>query len=146
MSKHPKIAALEAERMKSTIPNFAVGDTVTIQSRIVETGGKERLQAFTGTVIAKKGGGISETVSVHRVAYGEGMLRVFYLHSPLLASIEVVRKGKVRRSKLYYLLGTTGKASKVKGRFKAEKPATVQSREEEVDQTSDTLTTSDAAT
>ena len=112
MSKHPKIVALETERMKSDIPNYDVGDTITIQSRIKETGGKERLQAFTGTVIARKGGGISETVSVHRVAYGEGMERVFYVHSPLIAAIEVVRKGKVRRSKLYYLRGTSGKASK----------------------------------
>ena len=113
--------ALETERMKSDIPNYDVGDTITIQSRIKETGGKERLQAFTGTVIARKGGGISETVSVHRVAYGEGMERVFYVHSPLIAAIEVVRKGKVRRSKLYYLRGTSGKASKVKGLYKTEK-------------------------
>ena len=121
MSKHPKIVALESERVKSDLPDYRVGDTITVQSRIIETGGKERLQAFTGTVIAKQGGGISETVSLHRVAYGEGMLRVFYINSPLVATIEVVRRGKVRRSKLNYLKGTTGKASKVKGRFTTEK-------------------------
>lgn len=122
MSKHPKIVELESERTKSDIPDYCVGDTITVQSRIIEAGGKERLQAFTGTVIAKQGGGISETVSVHRVAYGEGMQRVFYVHSPLIATIEIVRRGKVRRSKLYYLRGTSGKASKVKGNYKTEKP------------------------
>ena len=137
MSKHPKIVALESERMKSNIPTYDVGDTITVQSRIIETGGKERLQAFTGTVIAMKGGGISETVSLHRVAYGEGMERVFYVHSPLIANIEVIRKGKVRRSKLYYLRGTSGKASKVKGLYKTEK--TVAAKEPV------SLTTSDAA-
>ncbi len=137
MSKHPKVVEFEQEHIKKSMPEFRVGDTITIQSRIVEEGGKERLQAFTGTVIARKGSGVSETVSVHRVAYGEGMERVFYLHSPLIASVELVRSGDVRRNKLYYLRGTSGKASKVKARYKADKTAAVQ-----VD--AETLTTTDA--
>jgi large subunit ribosomal protein L19 len=119
MSKHSIIQNLEQQQMKQDVPPFRVGDTVCVRLRILEEGGKERLQTFTGTVIARGGNGLSETFSLHRVAYGEGMERVFFLHSPLISSIEVVRQGKVRRSKLYYLRGTSGKASKVKGRFKA---------------------------
>jgi len=127
MSKDPKIEKYEKEKMKKDIPAFSIGDTLRVEIRIVESGGKERLQAFTGTVIAKKGAGISQTVSLHRVAYGEGMERVFFLHSPLIASIEVMKKGKVRRSKLYYLRGKSGKAAKVKGRYEAEKAVEIQS-------------------
>lgn len=122
MSKHSVIQTLEQNQLKSDIPDFCVGDTVCVKIRIIEEGGKERLQTFTGTVIARTGSGISETFSVHRIAYGEGMERVFFLHSPLVASIEVVRRGRVRRSKLYYLRGTSGKASKVRGRFVVETP------------------------
>jgi large subunit ribosomal protein L19 len=120
MSKHAVVQALEQKQMKTDIPQFDVGDTVSVKIRIVEEGGKERMQMFTGTVIARSGEGVSETFSVHRVAYGEGMERVFFLHSPLVASIEVVRRGSVCRSKLYYLRGTSGKASKVKGRYVAQ--------------------------
>lgn len=120
MSKHSVIQTLEQKQMKTNLPDFRVGDTICIKLRIIEEGGKERLQTFTGTCIARSGTGVSETFSVHRVAYGEGMERVFFLHSPLLASIEVVRRGRVRRSKLYYLRGTSGKASKVKSRFDTE--------------------------
>lgn len=120
MSKHSVVQALEQKQMKTDLPDFNVGDTVSVKVRIVEEGGKERTQMFTGTVIARSGEGVSETFSVHRVAYGEGMERVFFLHSPLVAGIEVVRRGAVRRSKLYYLRGTSGKASKVKGRYVAE--------------------------
>src|SRR4029079_449978 len=93
-----------------------VGDTIRVHTRIIE-GEKERIQVFTGTVIARKGTGLSETFSVHRVAYGEGMERVFLLHSPRIAKMEVIKEGHVRRSKLYYLRGTSGKASKVKARI-----------------------------
>ncbi len=117
MSKHSVIQNIEQQQMKQNIPEFSVGDTICVRLRILEEGGKERLQMFTGTVIARSGTGLSETFSLHRVAYGEGMERVFFLHSPLIASIELVRRGKVRRSKLYYLRGTSGKASKVRGRF-----------------------------
>lgn len=116
MSRSAIIQKLESQQLKKTIPMFRVGDTVRLHLRIIE-GDKERLQVFTGTVIARKGSGLSETFSVHRVAYGEGMERVFMLHSPRIAKIEVVKEGRVRRSKLYYLRGTSGKAAKVKGRY-----------------------------
>ncbi len=116
MSRSAVIQKLEQEQLKKSIPDFRVGDTVRVHTRIVE-GEKERTQIFTGTVIARKGTGISETFSVHRVAYGEGMERVFPLHSNRIAKIEVIKQGKVRRGKLYYLRGTSGKAAKVKGRI-----------------------------
>ena len=119
MGKHPVIQKFEESKMKKAIPEYGIGDTLTVQTRIVEEGGKERLQSFTGTVIAKKRTGVSETVSLHRVAYGEGMVRVFFLHSPLVAKIELMKHGKVRRAKLYYLKGTSGKKSKVKSRYVA---------------------------
>lgn len=119
-SKNRVLQKLEQAHMKKDVPSFRIGDTVRVHTRIVE-GEKERIQIFTGTVIARKGAGISETFSVHRVAYGEGMERVFALHSPRIAKIEVAKEGHVRRAKLYYLRGTAGKAAKVKGRFTARK-------------------------
>lgn len=116
MSKNALIAKIESEQLKKDIPNFRIGDTIRVHTRIIE-GEKERIQVFTGTVIARKGSGLSETFSLHRVAYGEGMERVFPLHSPRIAKIEIVKEGQVRRAKLYYLRGTSGKASKVKGRI-----------------------------
>lgn len=113
MSKAAVIQRLEKRQLKNNIPDFRVGDTVKVHTRIIE-GEKERVQVFTGTVIARSGAGLSETFSIHRVAYGEGMERVFLLHSPRIAKIEVVRQGQVRRAKLYYLRGTQGKAAKVK--------------------------------
>ena len=121
MSRSAVIQKLESQQLKKKMPSFRVGDTVRVHIRIIE-GDKERLQVFTGTVIARKGSGLSETFSVHRVAYGEGMERVFMLHSPRIAKIEVTKEGHVRRSKLYYLRGTSGKKAKVKGRFGARKP------------------------
>src|ERR1700722_12024409 len=118
MSKAAIIQKLEKEQQKKRVPKFRIGDTVRVHTRIIE-GEKERIQVFTGTVIARKGTGLSETFSVHRVAYGEGMERVFMLHSPRIAKIEVMKEGDVRRSKLYYLRGTSGKKSKVKGRVGA---------------------------
>ena len=97
--------------LKKDLPVVNVGDTVRVQVRIQE-GNRERLQAFEGTVIAKKHGGIAETFTVRRVAYGVGIERVF--PSPKVASVELVRKGRVRRGKLYYLRGRVGKAAKVK--------------------------------
>lgn len=116
MSKHPIIQELEADSLKKDIPDFNIGDSIRVHTRIVE-GTKERIQIFTGTVIARKGTGVSETFSLHRVAYGEGMERVFLLNSPKIAKIELERKGKVRRAKLYYLRGTQGKAAKVKAKI-----------------------------
>ena len=117
MGRTAFIEAIEQKHLKKDIPSFRVGDTLEVSVRIVEEGGKERIQSFAGTCIARKGSGASETISLHRIAYGEGMERVFFIHSPLVAGIEVVRPGSVRRSKLYYLRGTSGKASKVKGRY-----------------------------
>ena len=108
-----KIDAFTKEQLKETVPSFKVGDTVRISNKIVE-GTRERIQIFEGTVIARHGGGISETFTVRRVAYGCGVEKTFPLHSPNVAAVQVIRYGKVRRSKLYYLRDRVGKASKVK--------------------------------
>lgn len=105
------------DSVKKEAPVVEVGDTVRVQVRIKE-GDKERLQAFEGTVIAKKHGGVSETFTVRRVSYGVGVERVFPVHSPNVDSVAIVRKGRVRRSKLYYLRDRVGKAAKVKSRIK----------------------------
>ncbi len=99
--------------LKPELPKFHIGDTVRVSVRIKE-GERERVQVFEGTVIAKKHGGISETFTVRRFSYGVGVERVFPMHSPFVESVEVIRKGKVRRAKLYYLRERTGKAAKVK--------------------------------
>ncbi len=101
------------DSMKETVPAFEIGDTIRVDVKIRE-GERERIQVFEGTVIAKKGSGVAETFTVRRVAYGVGVERVFPLNSPNVADIKVVRHGKVRRSKLYYLRDRIGKASKVK--------------------------------
>ncbi len=99
--------------MKTELPAFEVGDTIKVMVKIKE-GNRERLQAFEGTVIAKKHGGVSETFTVRRVSHGVGVERVFPMHSPNVAEVTVTRHGKVRRSKLYYLRDRVGKAAKVK--------------------------------
>ncbi len=104
---------ISGDSMKETTPAFNIGDTIRVDVKIRE-GERERIQAFEGTVIAKKGSGVAETFTVRRVAYGVGVERVFPLHSPNVAAIKVVRHGKVRRSKLYYLRDRVGKAAKVK--------------------------------
>lgn len=116
MSKKQIIQKLESQHMKSNIPHFNVGDTVRVHTKFVE-GDKERIQMFAGTVIARKGTGLTETFSLHRVAYGEGMERIFLIHSPRISQIEVIREGDVRKSKLYYLRGTSGKKAKVKSKI-----------------------------
>ncbi len=103
--------------LKEALPQFEIGDTVRVDVKIRE-GDKERIQAFEGTVIAKRGSGVAETFTVRRLSYGVGVERVFPLHSPNVASVKVVRKGKVRRAKLYYLRGRVGKAAKVKEALK----------------------------
>ncbi len=108
-----KIGTFVNEQLKESVTEFNVGDTIRVHNLIKE-GQRERIQLFEGTVIAKHGGGISETFTVRRMAYGCGMEKTFPLHSPHVAKIEVIRRGKVRRSKLYYLRGRVGKASKVK--------------------------------
>ena len=99
--------------LKAEVPEFSVGDTVRVHVKIKE-GDRERIQAFEGTVIARKHGGISETFTVRRLSFGVGVEKTFPIHSPKIADIQVVRKGKVRRAKLYYLRERTGKAAKVK--------------------------------
>ena len=107
------IEELRKENLKTDIPNFGVGDTIQVDVRIIE-GGKERIQAFTGTVIGRNGGGISETVTVRRISHGQGVERILPLHSPRVAKITVVRQGLVRRAKLYYLRDAVGNAARVK--------------------------------
>ena len=106
---------MTAGRIKENQHKFEVGDTVRVSVRIKE-GDKERIQAFEGTVIAKKHGGIAETFTVRRTSYGVGVERVFPVNSPFVENVEVVRRGKVRRAKLFYLRSRTGKAAKVKAR------------------------------
>lgn len=118
MSRSPLIEEIESSYLKKDVPKFNIGDIVKVQTRIVE-GEKERVQAFTGTVIAKKGSGLSETFSLCRNAYGSNMERVFLLHSPRIAGVEVIRSGKVRRAKLYYIRGKSGKASKIREQYTA---------------------------
>ncbi len=109
---------INKEQCKSEVTDFAIGDTVKVSVKIIE-GTTERIQAFTGVVIARKGSGVQEAFTVRRVISGMGVERTFPIHSPRLASIEVMRKGKVRRAKLFYLRDKIGKAAKVKElRFK----------------------------
>ena len=107
------IEVLEKEQLRSDIPQFAPGDTVRVHARIVE-GTRERLQVFEGVVIARQGTGVRETFTVRRIASGVGVERLFPVHSPRIAKIEVTRRGIVRRAKLYYLRGLTGKAARIR--------------------------------
>ena len=107
------INKIEQEQLKADVTPFNVGDTIKVHTRVIE-GGKERIQIFQGIVIAKRGSGINEAFTVRKISYGEGVERVFPLHTPRIAKIEVVRRGKVRRAKLYYLRDRLGKAAKVK--------------------------------
>ena len=107
------IDAINKENLKQNVPQFNVGDTVKVMVKVIE-GDRERLQAFEGIVIARKNGGISETFTVRRMSFGVGVEKTFPIHSPKVADIQVVRRGRVRRAKLYYLRARTGKAAKVK--------------------------------
>lgn len=119
---------VESSYLKKQVPKFTIGDTVRVQTRIIE-GDKERLQAFIGTVIAKKGQGLSETFTVYRNAYGSSMERVFLLHSPRISNVEVIRNGKVRKAKLYYIRGKSGKGAKITEQYNKEKKVEAQSQE-----------------
>lgn len=107
------IDVIEKEGLRTDLPEIKVGDTIKVFVKVVE-GTRERLQAFEGVVIAKKNGSIRETFTVRHVAFGIGVERTFPMHSPKIDHIDIVRKGKVRRAKLYYLRGLTGKAAKIK--------------------------------
>ncbi len=109
------IQALEQEQLRTDIPEFISGDTVRVHVKVVE-GSRERIQVFEGVVIARQSGGVRETFTVRRISYGVGVERTFPVHSPRLEKIEVVRKGIVRRAKLYYLRNLTGKAARIKER------------------------------
>ncbi len=116
MNAQEIIRSIEAEQMKSDLPDIYVGDTIKVGVKIQE-GNKFRVQPYEGVVIAKRNGGINETITVRKVFQGVGVERVFLLHSPLVESIKVLRRGKVRRAKLYYLRNLVGKATRIKQRF-----------------------------
>ncbi|MCT7654968.1 50S ribosomal protein L19 [Oceanimonas sp. NS1] len=110
------IKQLEEEQLRSDIPDFGPGDTVRVQVRVVE-GGKERLQAYEGVVIAKRNRGLHSSFTVRKISSGEGVERTFQTHSPLIGSVEVKRRGAVRRAKLYYLRDRSGKSARIKERL-----------------------------
>jgi large subunit ribosomal protein L19 len=107
------IEAVEQEQMNKELPEFSPGDTVVVQVRVKE-GTRERLQAFEGVVIAKRNRGLNSSFTVRKISHGEGVERVFRTHSPVVNSVTVKRRGDVRRAKLYYLRGRTGKAARIK--------------------------------
>lgn len=119
---HPLVKAIEAEQTKKDVPAFSIGDTVRVSVR-VEEGDKIRTQIYEGTVMRKKGSGIRASFTVRRVSFGEGVERHFPVHSPTVQKIEVVRKGKVRRAKLYYLRKSTGKKNRIEEEKREEAPA-----------------------
>jgi large subunit ribosomal protein L19 len=116
MNAQEIIRSIEAEQIKSNLPDIYVGDTVKVGVKIKE-GDKFRIQPYEGVVISKKNGGINETITVRRVFQGIGVERVFLLHSPRIDNIKIIRRGKVRRAKLYYLRDRIGKATRIKQRF-----------------------------
>ena len=116
MNAQEIIRSIEAEQLKSDLPDIYVGDTVKVGVKIQE-GTKFRVQPYEGVVIARRNGSINETITVRKVFQGVGVERVFLLHSPLVESIKVLRRGKVRRAKLYYLRDLVGKATRIKQRF-----------------------------
>jgi large subunit ribosomal protein L19 len=107
------IEALEKEQITKKVPEFSAGDTVVVQVKVKE-GNRERLQAFEGIVIAKRNRGLNSSFTVRKISHGEGVERVFQTHSPAVSQIQVKRRGDVRRAKLYYLRGRTGKAARIK--------------------------------
>ena len=107
------IKELEAEQMNKNVPDFSPGDTLIVQVKVKE-GERERLQAFEGVVIGKRNRGLNSAFTVRKISHGEGVERVFQTYSPMIAGIKVKRRGKVRRAKLYYLRGRTGKAARIK--------------------------------
>jgi len=107
------IQELDQQQLKKDLPDYSIGDTVVVQVKVKE-GNRQRLQAFEGVVIAKRNRGLNSAFTVRKISYGEGVERVFQTHSPMISSIKVKRKGNVRRAKLYYLRGRTGKAARIK--------------------------------
>ena len=120
MNAQDVIRSIEEEQMKDDLPTINVGDTVRV-GVLIQEGGKTRTQPFEGIVIAKRHTGINETITVRRIFQGIGVERVFLLHSPRIRDIKIIRRGKVRRAKLYYLRDRVGKATRVKERFDSKK-------------------------
>lgn len=116
MNAQEIIRSIEAEQLKSNLPDIYIGDTVKV-GVIIQEGGKERTQPYEGVVIAMRNSGINKTITVRRVFQGVGVERVFLLHSPRIDSVKIMRRGKVRRAKLYYLRDRVGKATRIKQRF-----------------------------
>ena len=123
VNKMNRLDSIEQTQLKENIPAFQAGDTVKVHVRIKE-GNKERLQVFEGVVIARKHGGARETITVRKVSFGVGVERIFPLHATIVAHIDVVRRGRVRRAKLYYLRDLRGKAARIKERDTRNKKAT----------------------
>ena len=118
------IRSLESEQFKASVPEFGPGDTVRVHAKVVE-GNRERIQVFEGVVIRRRSGGINENFTVRRIAsHGIGVERTFLIHSPRIDKIEVTRTGKVRRAKLYYMRGRTGRAARIKERRRPQRPVT----------------------
>ncbi|MBI1388641.1 MAG: 50S ribosomal protein L19 [bacterium] len=115
--EHPGLKAFEEQQLKTGVPFFQPGDTVRVNTRVIE-GEKERIQAFEGVVIARSGGGLGESFIVRKISYGVGVERCFPLNSPRIESIKVIRRGHVRRAKLYYLRERKGKSARIKSRKK----------------------------
>jgi large subunit ribosomal protein L19 len=107
------VQSVEAQQLKADLPEFGTGDTVRVNLRVIE-GNKERLQAYEGVVIRKRGAGVGATFTVRRISHGVGVERTFLLHSPRLEKIERIRRGRVRRARLYYLRGLSGKAARIR--------------------------------
>jgi large subunit ribosomal protein L19 len=110
---HPLVKAVEEEQLKTSVPRFNIGDTVRVSVKVVEEGDKTRTQHYEGTVIKKQGSGIRESFTVRRISFGEGVERTFPVHSPTVQKVEVIRTGKVRRAKLYYLRSSLGKKGRI---------------------------------
>lgn len=136
---------VEKQNMKKEIPQFQIGDIVDVHMKIVE-GEKERIQIFNGIVIARKGGGIRETFTVRRIVQGEGVERVFPIHSPLLVDIEVKKSHKVRRAKLYYLREKSGKQARLKEKFTERKKVKVKKKKTKAKKTTKVETKTTAKT
>ncbi len=121
--KHPLVQSIENAQLKTDIPSFAPGDTIIVQVKVKE-GDRERLQAFEGVVIAIKNRGLNSAFTVRKISSGVGVERVFQTHSPIVAGIEVKRRGAVRRAKLYYLRDRSGKSARIREKLPARKTAT----------------------
>ncbi|MDF3031209.1 MAG: rplS [Moraxellaceae bacterium] len=119
--KHPLVQAVEQSQLKQNLPAFAPGDTVVVQVKVKE-GDRERLQAYEGVVIAKKNAGLNSSFTVRKISNGVGVERVFQTHSPVVAGIEVKRRGDVRRAKLYYLRDRSGKSARIKEKLTGARP------------------------